>query len=120
MPPKIVRLKIFVERLQNALPANSHDEAYELLSNVLNTVEDQLTSIPYDPDNWQTDGRLYPPQQDSSRPVKDHPTVRRYRNLGHNTFISQNGAILISGLDAATEILMSKPGADGKDVWGVG
>jgi hypothetical protein len=31
-----------------------------------------MTSIPYDPSSWQTDGRMYPPQDDAVHPVSAH------------------------------------------------
>jgi hypothetical protein len=34
--PKSFRLKVFFERLSKALPAVNHDEAFELLSAILN------------------------------------------------------------------------------------
>jgi hypothetical protein len=82
---------------------------------ILNEVEDSMTSIAYNPENWQTDGRMYPPQQDSLREVEGHPSIRRFRSLRHNTFIGENGAIEIQTVGA--EIVLAKPGADGRTVW---
>lgn len=54
------RLAEFLRRLMAAPAASSFDEAYRQLCDILNAVEDELTSIPFDPANWQTDGRMYP------------------------------------------------------------
>lgn len=75
-------------------------------------MEDDLTTIPNDPARWQTDGRLYPPRDDSAR--VERPGVTRYRSRGHNTWIGDNGAIEIKGVDGT--VYLDKPGADGKRV----
>jgi hypothetical protein len=117
--PKSVRLEVFLERLKNAQPASTHDEAYELLCTVLNRVEDEMTTIPFDPSRWQTDGRMYPPQPDSVRAVPNHPNLKRYRSRGHDTYIAENGAIQIAAPAAmGGRVHLSKRGLDGKDVWG--
>lgn len=86
------------------------------ISNILNEVEDQFTDIPYNPEHWQTDGRLYPPQMDNMRSVNDHPLVKRFRSLGHNTFIGENGSIEIQKVKDK-KIIFAKPGDDGRKVW---
>jgi hypothetical protein len=84
-------------------------------SNILIEVEDELTSIPYDPENWLVDGRLYPPQPDSARSVPGHPLVVRYRSRKHNTFVGANGSIEVQGIDG--RVHFQKRGADGRSVW---
>ncbi len=114
--PKSERFAAFLERLRSAPPASTLDEAYQQLCAILNEVEDLMTGIPYNPENWQTDGRMYPPQLDSMRDVPDRPAVRRFRSRGHNTFIGKNGAIEIQLVNPANEVIFTKPGADGKEV----
>jgi len=114
--PKSERLAEFLSRLGSAPAANSFDEAYEQLCAVLNDVENSMTSIPFNTDRWQTDGRMYPPQADSIREVESHPKVKRFRSLKHNTYIGDNGAFEIRSAREG-EIILTKPGADGKGVW---
>ena len=109
---KKVRLRTFLTRLTEAAAANSESTGLELIATVLNQVEDELTDIPYNPDTWADDGRMYPPQQDSKRTHGAH--IARYRSRGHNTFIASNGAIRIEAMNQ--QILLDKPGADGKKV----
>src|SRR5688500_3403270 len=89
------RFEEFCRRLEGEQHARTFGEAYEQIRSILNQVEDELTTIPFNPDNWQTDGRLYPPQPDSMREVEGHPEVRRFRSRGHNTFVGVNGSIEI-------------------------
>ena len=106
------RMEEFFRRLAAAPAAASREEALLQLTDILNAVEDECTDIPYDPARWQSDGRLYPPQADAVRDVPDFPNVKRFRSLGHNTFIAINGAIEIRTLSDAP--VLSKPGADGQ------
>jgi hypothetical protein len=114
-PSKPERLVEFYRRLRLAPAARTFEEAYELICSTLNAVEDELTDIPYDPDRWQEDGRLYPPFDDHARAVPGNPRLRRFRSLAHNTYIGDNGAFEIRSL--VGEVELDKPGADGKGVW---
>ncbi|MBP9091944.1 hypothetical protein KBI23_13040 [bacterium] len=113
---RYTRLQLFYARLQAAPNASTHDESYALLCDTLNSVEDEHSGVPYNPDNFQTDGRLYPPQPDRSYAVDGFPDVVRYRNFGHNTYIAKNGAIEVKVI-ATNEVDFTKPGANGKGVW---
>lgn len=115
MLSKSDRLQEFLRRLDAAEPASSAEGALELVSQMLNAVEDELTDIPFDPSSWMDDGRLYPPQADSAFRVPDHPDLIRYRNRDHNTIVSKWGAIEIR--TASGEVILEKPGASGKGVW---
>jgi hypothetical protein len=50
--PKRKRLDEVYRRLMNAPCAATADEVFRQLSNIINEVEDQWTSTPYDPSNW--------------------------------------------------------------------
>ncbi len=109
---KRARLLEFFRRLMEAPRQSSFAGALSLVRVTLDAVEDELTSIPNNPENWETDGRLYPPQDDAARPVR--PGVIRYRNKKHNTLIADNGAIEIQ--DDRGKPLFEKAGADGLKV----
>lgn len=113
------RFREFLDRLGNAPAASSSKEALNVLAEKLNAVEDEYSGVIYDPSKYQSDGRLYPPQPDSCRSVDGRPDLKRYRSLGHNTFIKTNGAILIQSIPEANVnpiVHLSKPGADGNVV----
>ena len=113
--PKSERFAAFLDRLRSAPAALTFDEAYQQIRAILDEVEDTLTSIPNNPENWQTDGRMYPPQLDNMREVLGRPTVKRFRSRAHNTLIGENGSIEIQ-IAASSEVLFAKPGADGRQV----
>ena len=108
------RLKLFFERLSEAPVATSAEEAFQLLAETLNRIEDAHSGVPFDPSNWQSDGRLYPPQEDSKRSVDGRENLHRYRSRGHNTFISSDGAILI--LDLSKNVIFEKSGRNGESI----
>ena len=113
MLTKQERLKIFLERMNAAAPTSSDSEALELLSRILNKVEDEFTTIPYLPEQWMADGRMYPPQADSKRIVTSE--ISRYRNRNHNTFIGTNGAIKIVTVNG-NNVVLDKAGRDGERI----
>jgi hypothetical protein len=108
------RFAEFLARLSAAPSVGTAQAALSLVSDTLNQVEDELTNIPYTPENWQTDGRMYPPQSESARGVSGRDDLVRYRNKAHNTYIRNNGAIEIS--DTHGTVIFSEAGADGKGV----
>jgi hypothetical protein len=112
MLPKQKRLRIFLERLEAHLPARSADEALELLIKILNAVEDEFSDVPSRPENWESDGRLYPPKEDSRVRFPERPSLWKYRSKGHYNFIGHNGSIRIETLDGKT--LLDKAGRDGR------
>jgi len=112
--PKSERFAEFQWRLLVAPSASGFAEAYRQISDTLNAVEDELTSIPPDPTKWRTDGRMYPPQLDSLRSVAGRADVKRLVSKGHNTLIGDNGAIEIRELSGRT--VLSKLGADGRGI----
>ncbi|MFY0525517.1 hypothetical protein ACN28I_21025 [Archangium gephyra] len=113
---KTQRIQEFIKRLGALAPAASFAEAKQQLDDTLNAVEDEMTSIPFNPETWETDGRMYPVQPDNARTVPGHPSVKRLRSRGHNTFIGANGSIEIQAVGNAA-VLFRKPGVDGKGVW---
>lgn len=121
MEPRKLRLEEFFRRLQALPAADNFEEALRQVETTLNQVEDELTAIPCNPETWATDGRMYPPQEDSKRLVPDQPQLVRFRSRHHSTYISSNGAIEIRLVTASTEepeeVLFSKPGANGKGAW---
>src|SRR5437016_9735246 len=110
--PRGERFEEFLRRLAAAPTAASFDEAYRQLCDILNAVEDEMTSIPFDPANWQTDGRFYPPQMDNMKVVQGRPELKRFRRRKHSILIAENGAIAIRTLSGQT--ILSKPGNDGE------
>jgi len=115
MKSKAERLEIFKRSLLRAKSAASLSEALQQIAEILNRIEDRHSGIPFDPEHWMSDGRLYPPQHDAERLVPDHPNVRRFRSRQHNTFIGNNGAIEIQ--DLTGEVLLAKRGENRKGVW---
>jgi hypothetical protein len=107
------RFNKFLERLSAAPPAASAEDALALVSKTLNEVEDEFTSIPYNPDLWMDDGRMYPPQTDSCR---EDPAagVVRYRSRRHHTRIHVSGAIRIEEVNGLC--LLQKPGRNGQSI----
>lgn len=115
-PPPSARLEEFFRRLSAWPACHSRDAAYAALVTTLEAVEDELTGIENRPENWRTDGRLYPPEADHSFPVPGSAGVVRMRTKGHNVFISINGAIEVHSV-SGNQFVFLKLGADGKGVW---
>jgi hypothetical protein len=112
---KAKRLKEFIKRLREEPPATAVETALALLSRTLNTVEDEMSEVPFRPERWQTDGRMYPPKEDSRVKCPEHPSLKKYRNKGHYDYFGSNGSIRIETLGG--EVLLDKPGQDGRKAY---
>lgn len=112
MVTKAKRLKEFIKRLRVAPAATAVETAFDLLAQTLNAVEDEFSGVPFRPENWQTDGRMYPPKEDSRVKCPERPSLKKYRNKGHYDYFGSNGSIRIETL--AGEVLLDKPGQDGR------
>jgi hypothetical protein len=110
---KEVRIQAFLDRLKDASPASSAEEAYALVCETLNEVEDEFTSIPFDI-AAASDKRMYPPLNDNAFKDKECPGVTRYRSRGHNTRVGANGAIRIDEVKGSC--LLDKAGKSGEKV----
>ena len=97
MKTKRERLQLIQARLAQAPCASTHDEAFAMLTNIVNEVEDEHSGVLYDPNAWMTDGRIYPPQLDSKKSC-DVAFARRYRTKGHHVFIGDHGAIVFQNV----------------------
>lgn len=107
------RFALFVREMQEAAAAASFEEARHMVETVLNNVEDRHSGVPFNPDNWRFDGRMYPPQDDAEKksPVT---SVRLFRTRAHRVWIAANGAIRITTAGTADErVILDKPGKDG-------
>jgi hypothetical protein len=112
---KVQRLAEMFKRLKEAERVGTGEEALALMIHIINGVENELTSAPYDPERWQTDGRIYPPTQEGMRSIKGRPEVRRYRHTSHDTLIGVNGSIEIRDR-RSDRIIFSKAGTDQREV----
>jgi len=84
-----------------------------LIESVLNGVEDRHSGVPFRPENWRFDGRMYPPQDDAERksPIAG---VRVFRTRGHRVWIAANGASRITTARPPEErTILDKAGKDG-------
>jgi predicted oxidoreductase len=107
------RLSLIFEKLNEAHLPTNFDEAWTLLHATMNSVEDALSGVPYNPDNWRVDGRLYPPALDREQEC-ELESVRKFHSRGHEILIARNGAIKIVSRRNPDDTPLDKPGSDGK------
>lgn len=113
--PKQQRLQEIYRRLAEAPAAGTFAEMRRQLNDVINAVEDQLGRIPYNPENWRHDGRIYPVEDDNVFEVTGHPRVTLLRARKNLVYIGDNGSAEIR--NASGDVAFRKPGIDGLGVW---
>lgn len=110
---KSERFALFVQELRKAAAAASFEEARQLVESVLNSVEDRYSGVPFRPDQWRDDGRMYPPQDDAER-KSAMVGVRVFRTRGHRVWIAVNGALRITTAGTSEErVVLDRAGKDG-------
>lgn len=132
--PKYLRLQVILDHLSSMPPAHSSLEAYKMLNNVINEIEDEfLGKDSYNPPRSLLGiytKRMYVTNLESVFPVEEYSGVSILISSKHITFISRYGAIEVqnklkddtqgkgipfkSRVDA---ILYRKHDAWGNDVW---
>jgi len=105
-------LEIILARLSDAQPCRTKDEAYALLTEIITRVDDELSGAANAPHLWESDGRLYPPQEDMAKRSEKWVGAVEYRNVRHLTVFSENGAIKIFEMPQRI-CIFSKPDAEG-------
>jgi hypothetical protein len=90
------RLQEYYRRLKESPPASSATEGLELVINLLNEVEDELSGLPRTdppPSPGKPDGRMYPPLADYTARNSDGSILARTK--AHSINISADGSIQI-------------------------
>ena len=108
------RFALFLAALNDAPAAHDRALARALLAETLNRIEDAHSGVAYDPEQWMTDGRMYPPHDDFEQP-SPIAGVALFHSLGHRIWIADNGALRIEARRAPNSgrVDLDKPGADG-------
>lgn len=90
---------------------HSGDTAKVFVDTVLNTIEDEFSGVPYNPQTFEDDGRLYPAQEDF-RQKSPVPNVAVYFHKAHASYFGDNGSIRISRR-RPPQVLIERAGCDG-------
>lgn len=108
------RLALFLAEMEQATAAHDVASARLLLAETINRIEEAHSGVPYDPEKWMTDGRMYPPHDDFEQPSPIAGAVL-FHSLGHAIWFAANGAIRIEGRRGSNKgrVELDKPGADG-------
>lgn len=100
------RLAKLFERLLTAAPVANQSDAFALIADVLNAIEEVFAG---------DDDRMFPPSGDFWHAVEGRPDLDLYRQAAHDTIIRNNGAILIR-IRKTRVVVFEKPGHDGRKV----
>lgn len=108
------RFAEFIRRMDAAPPCSSKAGAFDQLSKTLVEVENEFSGIPFDPNFPIDNGRMYPPRADASRAVPGRTDLERFRSAKHNTYFSDDGAILI--VDLEKRVILDKADSEARRV----
>lgn len=101
--------------MTEAPAAGNGDAALELITKILNAVEDEHSGVPNDPTGPRADERMFPPIERYHFAVEGRPDLDGYRQRAHDTIIASNGAIVIR-VRKSMKTIFEKPGLDGRKV----
>lgn len=110
------RLDEILCRLRDHAPFSTGREALSALKAIMRDVEDRHSGVVENPNAAQgltTDGRMYPPDEHFRKPTGS-PSVSRYRQRAHETWIGANGAMRIASVQG--DVLLDKPGSDSRTI----
>ncbi len=109
------RFALFLAALEQVAPANDRVSARALLENTLNLIEETHSGVPFDPERWMIDGRMYPPHDDFERPCSIAGAVL-FHSVAHAIWFAANGAIRIEARRGPDKgrVELDKVGTDGK------
>jgi hypothetical protein len=103
------RLQVFFQKLADAPPAASAEEALALVCQTIEAVEDEFCSVPREtPAPLHFTGRMYAPQADHIRIQPCGALVADTR--GHRVYCQPDGALSIVALPKRRTVF-EKPGA---------
>ena len=100
------RLAKFFERLSTAVPVANQSDAFALIADALNAIENEFAG---------DDDRMFPPSGDFWHPVEGRSDLDLYRQAAHDTIVRNNGAILIR-VRKTFAVVFEKPGQDRRKV----
>ena len=107
------RRSVFFAVIADAPVSATMQQAKCLLDTALNVIEEQFSGVPYAPQNWRSDGRMYPAGEDFRRKM---PTdlVACYFHRQHESQFGANGSFrILERHPVNPKVLMDRPGRDG-------
>jgi hypothetical protein len=109
------RFALFLAAMEEAPAARDLASARALLEDMLNRIENAHSGVPFDPEKWKTDGRMYPPLDDEER-ISPIPDTSLFISRKHRIWIGANGAVRIERRLPPNPgfVELDKPGGDGK------
>ncbi|MFD4392878.1 hypothetical protein [Streptomyces sp. NPDC058495] len=103
------RLGIVYQRLTALPPAKGPEEALRQLAETLDSVEDEYSGVPRNPDSGLAfDGRMYPPRADYVRQEEDGRLVAVTK--GNVIYAEPDGTLIITSRRTGEEVYR-RPGA---------
>lgn len=109
------RIAELMWRLEAAPAAGTAEEALQLVTRLLEEIEDQHSGVPNDPSSPMANERIWPPIARYHFAIEGRADLDGYRQRGHETILGANGAILIRTRRDA-RVMLDKAGQNGRKV----